>query len=308
MRGEASGEEDDAVVRITSRQPSPLFPFWCSGVLLAPNLVMTALSCVSVYDNSDLNYSCESDGTLSPGRSGGSISKPLDPERIEVFFGTELSAAPDPPIAVHARGREVFGSGSATVCRDEIALVVLDTPLPSAGLPIRLEKPVVRGERMTLIGYGVNDVDALRARRSGVPVLEVGPDDTSDGPGLAYPRTFTVGDGPCSSDSGGPAISEETGAVAGIFAHNFGQCQEPGTRGWYTKIAPYATLVQRAFEAAGGEPMVEPAPQQAAPASGSGCTVTRASDRCGSVAFLGALVSVLTLRRRGARVRTPRRS
>jgi hypothetical protein len=308
MRGEASGEEDNAVVRISSRQPSPYEDFTCSGVLVAPNLVLTALSCAAVNDSRDQNFTCEADGTASVGQTGGWLGGTLEPQSIEVFFGSETSFTA--PIAVHARGVRIFGSESSTACRDDIAFVLLDTLLPSPGLPVRLKRPVLRGENLTLIGYGLNDVNALRSRRSGVPVLEVGPDDTSEGQGLAYPRTFTVGDGPCSSDGGGPALSDETGAVVGIFAHNFGgSCQEPGTGGWFTKIAPYATLLQTAFEAAGVEPLVEAALAEPAAARESSCAITRAFDRRASVEVLFALLGVLATRRRaGGPLRFSRRS
>jgi hypothetical protein len=121
--GTVSGPEDDAVVRIIARQPEPYDDGGCTGVLLAPNVLLTALHCVSVYDGPK-TFSCHPDGTLDPSWDGGWIGQTLDPASIEVYFGTALtspSAAPD------AHAARVFGTGATSVCVDDVALVVLDT-------------------------------------------------------------------------------------------------------------------------------------------------------------------------------------
>jgi hypothetical protein len=297
--GEVSGAADDFVVRVASRQPEPYDGIVCSGTLLAPNLLLTALHCVAVFDAWS-GFTCLSDGSLAHGSAGGWIGETLAPADIEVSVGTAL------PLAVAARGASVFGSGSTVVCVDDIALVVLDTDLPVPGVPVRLERPVVEGERMTVIGYGLNDGrDVLRARRSGVPVLDVGPDDTSSGPGTAAPRTFIVGDGPCSGDNGGPSLSDETGAVTGVFAFGFsGDCTQPGTRGSFTKLAPFQSLLERAFQAAGRDPEVEGEELAAAAPMGSdtSCSVGRAGGGQAPLPLsLWVVVGVLLARRGAAR-------
>jgi hypothetical protein len=301
--GEVSGEGDDFVVRVTAREATPLADVACSGTLLAPNLLMTALTCVTVFDALG-RFACEADGNLQAGEDGGWVGETLAPELVEVSVGTTL-----PPM-VAARGTRVFGTGSTVACIDNIAFVVLDTNLPVRKIPVRIDRPVAPGELMTVIGYGQNGFsDVPRARRSGVLVLEVGPDDTSGGTGTTAPRTFIVGDGPCPGDNGAPALSDETGAVTGVFARNFtGNCLLSGTRGWFTKLAPYAALLRRAFDAAGQEPLVEgetPAQIVARPHQPS-CTLGAAdaqAELAGPALF--ALV-VFGARRRAARARNTR--
>ncbi len=306
--GEVSDDADDAVVRVVARQPEPYVDLACSGVLVAPNVLVTALHCVAVFD-ANASFGCRPDGTLVASSRGGWIGEALDPGLIEVSFGTRL------PIKVDARGVRVLGTGSTAVCIDDIAFVVLDTALPSAGLPVRVQRPVVAGESMTVIGFGQSAMPGVvRARRAGVPVLVVGPDDTSSGVGVAAPRTFIVGDGPCAGDNGAPALSDESGAVTGVFAFNFsGECERSGTRGWFTKLAPFANLQRDAFELAGQQPQEEGVTALAAPsAETAGCALSGANDGAASMRALtiGCAARALAwLRRRQRRQsRAARRS
>jgi len=86
--GTVSGEADDAVVRLISRQPSPYDAFGCTGALLAPNVLLTGLHCASVFDGPQ-RFGCRPDGSLDPRWSGGWIGVPLDPGSIEVYFGAQ---------------------------------------------------------------------------------------------------------------------------------------------------------------------------------------------------------------------------
>src|SRR5688572_18602309 len=116
MGGEVSGEADDFVVRIVSRQPEPYPDQFCTGTLLAPNLVLTALHCVAVSNASE-RFTCRTDGSLAPGPTGGWIGETLDPGRIDVYFGTEI------PLEVAAHATSVIGTKSTVMCVDNIALL-----------------------------------------------------------------------------------------------------------------------------------------------------------------------------------------
>jgi hypothetical protein len=296
--GEVSGPDDDFVVRVNGRETKPLDGVSCTGALLAPNLLVTALNCVAVFD-AGARFSCESDGNLVRGSVGGWIGETLPPESIEVSVGTT-----SPPV-VMAHGTSVLGTGSTVACIDNIAFVVLDTDLPARTVPIRIERPVVPGELMTVIGYGQSEsTDTPRRRRSGVPVLDVGPDDTSGSPAPVAPRTFMLGDGPCPGDTGGPTLSDETGAVTGVFAFNFsGTCPLPGMRASVMKLSPYASLLLRAFDEAGQMPLLEgelPARAAAGGKAKASCALAAGNGPIQvGVPTLFVLV-VLLARRRGA--------
>jgi hypothetical protein len=292
LGGEPSGAEDDVVVEVYNAfVPSP-----CSGVLIAPNVVATALHCVA-YHNAVDPFACTSEGKLAPPDFGGGwIGEPYSASDIFVFYGTTVEAE-GVPVPV----REVFGTGSTTVCKDDIAFLVLVEDTPFLGAPIRVQRPIEAGEKVTVIGYdGSHETpDTLRARRAGVEVLEVGPDDTTSGYGTVAPRAFVVGEGLCPGDEGGPAISEDTGAVVGTFSRLIsGNACEPGAANQFTKLAPYRALVQRAFESAGRAPNAEPAsPSESSRGSDASCAIAATEPfRSTSCSWLVLAFGVLGIR------------
>jgi hypothetical protein len=300
LGGEASGAEDDMVVQIYTSFSV------CSGVLIAPNVVATALHCVAPHDPT-LPYECTSEGKLAPPDLGGGwIGEPYPASDVFVFYGANGESDA-------LRATEVIGTGSTTVCKDDIAFVVLLDDAPFPGLPVRFHRPIREGEKVTVVGYGGSDEvpEILRARRTGVEVLEVGPDDTTNGYGTVAPRAFVVGEGPCTGDDGGPAISEDTGAVVGTFSRvSSGNACEPGGTNQFTKLAPYRELVERAFASAGREPDVEPpSPSASTRGSGATCAVafaggTRSAPHLSWTVVVGLLGVRVGSRARRARART----
>src|SRR4051812_34544962 len=66
VAGEYTGAEEQMVVRVYGAPPagSPEITRTCTGTLLAPNLVVTALHCLSTL-TADGNFTCTSDGELA---------------------------------------------------------------------------------------------------------------------------------------------------------------------------------------------------------------------------------------------------
>jgi MYXO-CTERM domain-containing protein len=227
----------------------------CTGTMVAPNVVLTALHCLSEFD-SLAQFRCEYDGSLtSLTEGGGEFGETVDPNNIQIRVGT----APAMQEAA-ARGIRIFSSGSNTICRDDIGLVVLDTPLDLEPQKVRLGAPVMRGESMTLIGYGVNESGTAgqRHRLVGTHVTDVGEYDSYPKSPRASPHTFVMGVGPCSGDSGGPAFSDETGAVIGIFSILVGNdCEAADARNVLTQVGPFENLIREALAFAGAEPLTE---------------------------------------------------
>src|SRR5262249_27751374 len=129
-----------------------------------------------------------------------------------------------------------------------------------APLRVRLAAPVKTGESVRAVGYGQNDQGqpiGTRFRKDGVSVLSVGAAVSSSQTALGS-NEFEVGESICEGDSGGPAISEQTGAVVGLVSRG-GACTD--TYGHvYESLSGFTDLFQQAFALACGAPIDENAP------------------------------------------------
>lgn len=296
VQGEATTESDDATVYVLTRT-SPTDGSACTGTLIAPNLVVTALHCVTEYTFG--TFYCDADGTLRDDTStDGRIGNLVEPSNVQIFTGSPKSLEPA------AAGADLIGTGSNQICRNDLAFIVLDRDVHATYPALRLESRVRFSESLRAVGYGGNGVD--RMSRGGLRVLEVGPVEDGEAIGTAAPRTFVVNEGPCHGDSGGPAFAEETGALVGVYSLNASpSCEGQGIRNVYTHLSPFSTLVLDAFAAAGAEPLLEddgsaPAPPPAAADSGCSLAPVPSSARGAGLGWLTLLAaaSSVALRRR----------
>jgi hypothetical protein len=248
VNGQVSDATDDAVVNLTIVGAQG-----CTATMIAPNVVLTALHCVTHYVSE--NFSCKPDGTLVASTpTGGSLGATVNPGSIEIRYGVDLAREPD------AYGMKVFGTGTINVCSNDFAAVVLDRDLDLPFVAVRFGRNVTRGEFVRAVGYGQTEMPTSSGRkvRTGLQVIDVGSNDTMPGSKTAAPRTFVVGEGPCHGDSGGPALSEETGAIIGVYSLIAGAtCTTVAVRNIFTQLPPFESIVREALEFAGREPVIE---------------------------------------------------
>jgi hypothetical protein len=261
--GHLSSPEDDAIVAVRGGGSG------CTGTLIAPTVVLTALHCVTDFNQQAL-FSCRPDGTLTPGSTNGHLGPPLDPESVSVQWGINLSDSNS--VGVKA----IYSTGSTEVCHDDLAVVVLKSAPPVGDVPLVSLRfgPTRKGELTRIVGYGdVEQTQTERGRqeRTGLVIKGVGgPDAETPGDRGVYPRTAQVEEGPCHGDSGGPLFSEETGAEIGVYSIlHTSTCTGPGVRNTYTLIAPWEALIREALTSEGYEPLVEPEPTGAGGGAGA---------------------------------------
>ena len=257
VNGYRSEASDDSVVQLTAKPPNST-PAACSGVLIAPNIVLTAVHCVAQYN--DGTFSCNADGTIDASNPGdGSLGELAPPAQIVVRSGVFPTATVD-AVAV-----KVFGTGTNQICRNDLALLVLDRDLPLPVAALRLTRGVEIGEAVRVVGYGATESSGSTGRfaRDHLRILDRGDDAGGSVTGNAAPRTLVVGEGPCHGDSGGPVFSEQTGAVVGVYSLAVASsCTAISARNVYTRVAPFAALVDAAFEFAGATPIAEASPSE----------------------------------------------
>lgn len=275
--GELSVPADDATVALSSGTLS------CSATLVAPDIALTALHCVSDWDPK-ASFSCKTDGSLDPRSRGGSLGPTVDPASVYVLTGVM-------PGGVKTFAKAIYGTNSPQICRDDIAVIVLQSPVDigrAALPPLRFARSTQVGESVRVIGYGgtLTSMDPGRHARDDLTVLGVGaPNSVIPGDPGVPPRTLMVGEGPCQGDSGGPLLSEETGAEIGVLSIlAASSCQGPDVRNIYTQVAPYESLIRDAFASVGEEPNVEAAPETGAGGEGG---VTGQAGEPGNAGALG---------------------
>ncbi len=241
----------------------------CTGSLLTPRLVLTARHCVAATDP---GAQCTSKGTAV---SGGKVQGDYPASTIYVFAGKDRPDYLSGAVQL-AKGQEILTTGAETLCDQDIALVVLDRPLPGGKpVPIKLDAMPAVGSKVTVVGWGITESSPnppTRRQRTDVEILKVGPES-----GVG-PTEFVIGEGTCDGDSGGPAIAS-SGAVLGALSRGGNGSSARGADNCigathiFTSAFGHADFIRRGYERVGADPWLEGQPSPPLTRSGGTCVV-----------------------------------
>jgi hypothetical protein len=184
---------------------------FCSGALLAPNLVATARHCAAAISASQIDCTTATFGA--------------DYQTNQLFVTTDATISSSSPNFVNVS--KIVTPTAAPVCGNDLALLVLSTniDLPEYVTPV-LSPPMTDhttyATAVTAIGYGITTptdttgtTAGTRRIRESIP-LECIPNDTTFQdcfPALSSTvdaREFVVTDGTCEGDSGSSAFDQKS--------------------------------------------------------------------------------------------------
>ncbi|MEP7049192.1 MAG: trypsin-like serine protease [Pseudomonadota bacterium] len=208
---------------------------FCSGSLLAPNLVLTARHCIAeIGDGTSESVDCATTkfGTVRDPRS--------------LYVSTEATPQTTKG-TLYAVSQILQAPGGTNVCGFDMALLILSKNVPStAATPIdpALDTETTVNESFSAVGFGLQDPNDVRGttagtrmRFDGAQVYCVGNSCPS---GADTTANEFVGASPvCSGDSGGPALNAK-GQVFGVTSRGDQAC----TYALYSNVASWPDFIR----------------------------------------------------------------
>jgi hypothetical protein len=233
--GSASPASQNSTVLITNNGQS-----WCTGTLIAADLVLTALHCVSDVD--------ENAQTDCPG-----TTREMPASGFKVSVGPTLTQQGNLAVA------EIIRHPSANLCGSDMSILRLAQPIPNAKISKIRETPLKKGEAVTAVGFGMAKTGGeMQSRRQRtIKVEAVGPASFAFQRDGRESMTIKVPEGDvlteestCHGDSGG-SLFDKNGELVGATSRGVDDSCVGG-KSVYATTAHNASFIKEVL--AGGGP------------------------------------------------------
>jgi trypsin len=199
---------DPAVVAVDFGGTSP-----CAGVLLAPDVVLTARHCVMIV--------------VGPLHCPGGVAQasPRTPGSLRILVGDDASIAIE-----RARARDVLVPPDADLCAADVAALLLDRAIDDVKPLLVRPTGAARGDHVRTVGFtsGSGAHHSTKLLRDHLAVFDTTPTD------LRIEET-------ASDNGGGPALDESTEEVLGVLSTGDGDVSI------YARADAFASLVASAL-------------------------------------------------------------
>jgi hypothetical protein len=242
--GRVSGPEEDFAVLVATARPSDggTATWHCTGTVIAKSIVVTARHCA--VEDAPRGFGCTRSGELMNPAEGSLLGATA--KDITIYVGSSALS-----FRQYVKVRKVLTTSASSLCRDDVAVLILESPVDAPVAPIRIS-PARIAESVRILGWGrtaeKSPPTVVRQARDDVPIEDVGP-------GLIPERSFAIGGKTtCFGDSGGGAFVD--GSLVGVYSRiDTGTCELPTGRNVYTQISPFRVMLEQAFQDVG-----EPSP------------------------------------------------